>query len=45
MDRFGPACKGSDGGRGDFGVDDAFSAHLPQPLTAKTVGWKLQSFL
>ena len=45
MDRFGPSCKGPRGRRGDFGVDDAFSAHLPQPLTVKTGGWKLKAFL
>jgi hypothetical protein len=28
MGRFGVACKGSGGRSGDFGVDDAFSAHI-----------------
>ena len=45
MGWFGHPCKPEHAGREDFGVDDAFSAHLRRRLTGKTAGWKVSALL
>jgi hypothetical protein len=45
MEWFGRPCKGTGVWRGDFAVDDAFSAHLRGPLTGEIERGKLLSLL